>query len=896
MAKNKYTINIYYREYYINKYCFKMYVFIFLNFSIIWNLNANISDNNNDSILSDFVKNIEYFNNQYPQEKVYLHFDNTAYYKGDTIWFKCYVINEDNRKFTDISRVLYVELLSSEGSVVDYRKLKIVNGQCHGEFELPNNCRSGYYEIRAYTRYMLNWGSDWIFSRVFPIFEKPQKEGNYSQSVINKYKSIYKIRSEREPIVEGSNKVNVTFYPEGGNLVLGLTSQVAFKAIDNNGQNLEVSGLIFENGVGIKKIEAIHQGMGVFDFCPTKENEEVVLLINDKKCAFNLPTALKNGYVMHFNNNRSNYLTILLEKSSELSPETLGLSVLSRGKVKYFKKVQLEIKPLIINIQKDSLSAGVNQITLFDRKGRILCERLLFIEDTQQKNILLLSDKKLYTPYELISLNFKTDPETIFSLSVREQNSNLINRKIDIYTEFLLSSDLKGYIQNPSYYFENPNDSIRKKALDILMLVQGWSRYNWKQQAAGDEFPYFHYNENGLILQGSIVSENDNKKEKIKYKKNKKEVISGNLDSIQLYLEDLERLSNGQQYRITIKLDSTGHFRILWPDFEGKCPIRLLLVDKSNPTTSIHACRFRILLDRVFDPVPRTYTFDETTVDYNITNDSYIEQENIKKEKRSIEQVQLLDDVILEDKVINCKIYDVDREKTRWRDQGIKYPETFWEYLNDNGMNIKKVLAINEVKSYGKFICYSEPEDDYKRDVLNVHDIPLYRPFIGSVYVDLGISKTGKWENAYDRHSLGYGSRKYSVSRIPLNQIKKIKVYDAINWTFIYPYDGLTYSSKKLDVFFEPYAMNDSIDDQIPHIRTTNLEGFSVSKDCYAGKLPPLPDYKDYRRTLYWNPNVKTGVTGNASVTFYNNSRCHEIIISAEGLTNEGVPIFCYDK
>lgn len=880
----------------------RLYAFLVLNFSIIGNLSANISDDSEDSILSAFVENIVNFNTNFPQEKVYLHFDNTAYFKGDTIWFKGYVINEENRKFTDISRVLYVELLSPEGFVVDNRKLKIEEGQCHGEFELHSYDRSGYYEIRAYTRYMLNWGSDWIFSRVFPVFEMPQKEGNYSQHEINKYKNIYQIIPERESKVKEPNKVNVTFYPEGGNLVLGLTSRVTFKATNENGQDIVISGIVPESKVGIKKIEAVHQGMGVFDFCPAKENEKVELLIYGKKYTFILPVALKNGYVMRVDNNNSHYLNIILGKSSELKPETLGLSVLCRGKVATFRKFQIENESLLIKIHKDSLTAGVNQTTLFDSKGRILCERLFFVDESRQKNIQLLTEKKLYTPNEIIKLDFKTDPEAVFSISVRDPKGDVLKWNADINTDLLLSSELKGYIRDPNYYFEIPNDSIRKTALDILMLVQGWSRYNWKQQAAGDEFPFFYNYENGLILQGSLVPVFDKNQESIKYKdkdkdKDKdKEILYANLDSVLLYLEDFERLRRGLPYRIPVKFDSAGYFRLLWPDFKEKCPIRLRLVDKSNPDTSIHACRCRILLDRVFDPTPRAYNFYETKVDDIISDNSYVEQGKIAKEKRSIEQVQLLDEVIVEDKAIKYTTLDVDREKTRWRDQGLRYPETFWEYLRNKGINIKKVLADHEVKSYGKFICYTEPKDDYMRDVLNVHSIAPYRPFIGSVYADLGIPKTGKWENAYDRHSLRYGSRNSSVSRIPLSQIKKIKIYDVINFTFKHPFDGLTYRTKKMDVFFEPYAMSDSIDDQKPHIRTTNFEGFSVSKESYVGKLPPLPDYRDFRRTIYWNPNIKADSSGNASVTFYNNSRCREIVISAEGLTNEGVPIVFNNK
>ena len=103
------------------------------------------------------------------QERVYLHFDNTAYYLGETMWFKAYVSFGDNLRPSQLSKVLYVELVAPEGYVVETKKYKLDdNGCCNGEFELTPLLLSGYYEIRAYTRYMLNWDKEAIFSRVFP--------------------------------------------------------------------------------------------------------------------------------------------------------------------------------------------------------------------------------------------------------------------------------------------------------------------------------------------------------------------------------------------------------------------------------------------------------------------------------------------------------------------------------------------------------------------------------------------------------------------------------------------------------------------------------------------------------------------------------------------------------
>ena len=105
--------------------------------------------------LAGYVKNINRFATECPQEKVYLHFDNTGYYVGDTIWFKAYTVYAETVKPTTLSRVLHVELVTPRGEVVDSRKLKIENGQCHGEFALSRDYRGGFYEVRAYAEL---WG------------------------------------------------------------------------------------------------------------------------------------------------------------------------------------------------------------------------------------------------------------------------------------------------------------------------------------------------------------------------------------------------------------------------------------------------------------------------------------------------------------------------------------------------------------------------------------------------------------------------------------------------------------------------------------------------------------------------------------------------------------------
>ena len=129
--------------------------------------------------LNNYTKNFINFAKDYPQEQVYLHFDNTAYYLDETIWFKAYVVKSDRNSLSDISKILYVELVGAEGNILETKKLKIENGQCHGDFKLNTFNYAGFYEVRAYTRCMLNFGTQNYFSRVFPIYDKPIKDGEY---------------------------------------------------------------------------------------------------------------------------------------------------------------------------------------------------------------------------------------------------------------------------------------------------------------------------------------------------------------------------------------------------------------------------------------------------------------------------------------------------------------------------------------------------------------------------------------------------------------------------------------------------------------------------------------------------------------------------------------------
>jgi hypothetical protein len=155
------------------------------------------------------------FSKYYPQEKVYLHLDNTGYFKGETIWFKAYVTRCDNGHTTDLSKVLYVELLNPSGDVVKTRKLKIEDGQAYGDIKVDNIMVTGFYEIRAYTRYMTNWGSNACYSRVLPIFKEPRKEGDYSNPTLDKFSYNKRLHDNRTEETGNADIISLTTQDDG---------------------------------------------------------------------------------------------------------------------------------------------------------------------------------------------------------------------------------------------------------------------------------------------------------------------------------------------------------------------------------------------------------------------------------------------------------------------------------------------------------------------------------------------------------------------------------------------------------------------------------------------------------------------------------------------------------
>ncbi|MBO4216189.1 MAG: hypothetical protein J5888_07680, partial [Bacteroidaceae bacterium] len=440
------------------------------------------------------------FNKVVPQEKVYLHFDNMGYFENETLWFKAYVIRTDNGRATDMSKVLYVELLNPSGDVIKLRKYPIDSlGVAHGDMQLDSLLGSGFYEVRAYTRYMTNWGTNAVFSRVFPVFKKPKKEGDYSDLTIrpefyanrdpnNRYSddSLYQKAIDDGVYTHDHLKtISVNFYPEGGHLIVGKRCRVAVLAVDDNGRPHQGEGFVMnEKGDVLAAVMTDSLGRGLFEVVPDEGTLTYQMrnLKKDEKSQvqfFDLPKAQKQGCTLSLDA-VSEKMLATIQCSDSVCGNLLGYVIMNNGNI--IRCDTLTAVPLVeIEMGRQALPEGVNQMTLFDCLGRIMAERLFFKTPAPDKadSIRVVAKTTRLKPCGKVELELRTQPNANLSFSAMDAHTMTNGKQGNMKTWMLLSSEVRGYIPNVDYYFE-ADDKEHRKSADLLMLTQGWRRYDWR--------------------------------------------------------------------------------------------------------------------------------------------------------------------------------------------------------------------------------------------------------------------------------------------------------------------------------------------------------------------------------------------------------------------------------
>lgn len=817
----------------------------------------------------------EDFGKALPQEKVYLHFDNTSYYQGDAIWFQCYVVTSELNRPTALSKTVYVELLNPGGKIIAKRILPVKDGRCHGDFPLTQlPFYSGFYEVRAYTKYMLNFGEATLFSRVLPVFDKPQEDGNYSEKNIRKY-TAYKYPQSREG-TKKEKKVNLKFFPEGGNLVQGIPSRVAFEATDTYGNPLELSGIVVDKEKKeLVPFSVTHEGRGIFTYTPVGEGDKAVVTLNDKKYRFDLPKPLSQGFTLHIDNlSTTDSITIRIQKNAQTPSAVLALAVVCRGKTFNYSLLDVsKDEPLSFRINKTRLPAGVAQLILIDETGQIVADRLVFTRQAEQLSINVQTDKESYQPHDAVELDFTVRDAagkpvlSPLSVSVRDGMEEVENRH-SMLTDLLLMSEIKGYVHRPFYYFES-DDEEHRAALDQLLMVQGWRRYAWKYWAGTEPFELKYPPEQGVEVHGQVIS-------MVRGKPKPNVQISSFLMK-----REEDSATDNASFIDSFDTDSLGRFAFV-SNVSGKWNLILAVTEKGKKKDH------RIILDRVFSPAPKKYQLAEMQV--NI----------VEPKEMEVEQIVPTDTIPSEEVDFNkfMDAYEKSLAKTGNQEKIHRLDEVV---IKGKKRSQEKDIYNNRAKSIAYYDVASEIDDikdkgefignDIHELMLNMNENFIRRIFQGEEWL--------QYKNRMPLFVIDY--KPTMATEMDYNQYKLLNL-EAIK--SIYINEELSIKCKYADprmspldvdkmyscvVFIETYP-----EGQIPTqpgkgVRKTWLDGYSNdAKEFYQPDYSILPKEDDYRRTLYWNPELRPDENGNAKVRFYNNSRCRKLKISAETISGEG--------
>ncbi len=905
------------------------------------------------------------------QEKVFVHTDNQCYFVGDTLWYKAYVVRADNLQPTDMSRILYVELLSPDGLVVERQNIIISpKGYTCGQFTLRDSLYSGYYELRAYTRWMLNFNVrhhryrrdetwsfynkqmaadyfriwDGLYSRVFPIYSKPEEAGDYD------VRSMYQRPKTRIPKQKKEDLI-VTFYPEGGHLIQGVENRVAFEAVNQHGEAANLKGTLKADGMPDMEIKTEYMGRGSFVVTPSDKRLKAHFTFHDKEYSFSLPKAEKQGVAIMLDDNQ-----LKINTSQLLSECEYGLSVLCRGKLKYFSSITSltsitsTTSSTSITIPFDSLSSGVHDLTIFDSNGQILADRLFFVNRHENDGNLITADIKsthTYQPYEKIDIPVQlasTTEPTVFSLSILDTNTDEPTyNNGNIMTDLLLSSELKGFIAYPAYYFES-DDEVHRRHLDQLMMVQGWRKYNWTElsdtsrvmryepetsmtieggvykmlslnevepdeilnwqdgvgllgrKASEDYDPLDPFAESSESEDGGLLSSTDEIADPVDTWTETSTFEYGSIGNANDHvgvnhgnlrhevLVEAEISVDGQFVGGIMKTENGGHFLFNVPPFYGDAFLNMKAYKENDSIKKNMASRKdRKVLDEDAFPdyyVKRDVFFPMYTHDY-----TYYEKHQPEYTEEML--IDTVSELSMENDVhqlqnVNVKGHRRGRRAIDWKKPAfVMDAYDLYNDITDRGLSFGKL----DMRQFPVQVCkylFGNMNRYVKFNVDGRID--------GSTYYR---NYSPVSEGASDAEKAGI-FRANRTSQSLYNKLKLKRLQDIRVFTDFEPRtedSTMVVSSLLADATVEMVTIpNDGVQ---PTFRDRHIlfHGFNMAEDFYQPDYSNRPlDEKpaDYRRTLYWNPNAVTDEQGRFTATFYNNGKETRIRMTAAGVTSDG--------
>ncbi len=403
------------------------------------------------------------YDEQYPHEKIHMQLDRTMYNVGETLFYKLYVLL--GTEWTNISKNVYVDFYDHNGNFLKETVAPLFQSSAKGSYEVPKDYKGSFIHVKAYTRWMLNDDSVFLYERNIPI--NVAIEGNLKMTK--------------------SQLTRVEIFPEGGVLVNDLKSKVAFKATNSAGSPVFIKGFLVNNkNKVLDTLKVAHDGMGTFKLKPiTGENYSINWTDESgQKGTTPIVQALASGVVMNVTmDNEKAYVTV--ERSFDVPDNFKKMKMLVHQNQHIIYKVDFKGEERIAQkaaLPIDELPTGIVQISLFTNDWLPIAERIILVnnrlhEFNAQVSIQIANLNK--RGKNVLDLYVKDTTTANMSMSITDA-SVVTPEQQSIYSDFLLSNDIKGRVYNPAYYFSSDADSIAAH-LDLVMLTNGWRKFDWEK-------------------------------------------------------------------------------------------------------------------------------------------------------------------------------------------------------------------------------------------------------------------------------------------------------------------------------------------------------------------------------------------------------------------------------
>lgn len=763
---------------------------------------------------------------------------------------------------------------------------------------------------------MTNWDAAGVFSRVFPIFRTPEKAGDYAVCKIKNDYLDYRLGDalsldslspkERQRIEKRKRKAlkkqgsilddsipELTFYPEGGQLVRGLTSTVAFEYSLPDTAVMDFSGYLLDSrGDTLSPVQSIREGRGIFTCIPDTGRLSLTFLYDGRRYIRLLPLAEDSGFVLHVNATSSGRVHASVSSTPSLYGRLLGLALRQGGRVVAFDTLRSGASPVLKSFDRGSLPSGVNQLTLFDASGRVWADRLFFVCPDTLTDIAYIqccfSDSAI-APYRQESLSISGPPSSVVSVSVQDAGSMTNGYRGNVASWLLLSSELKGFIRHADYYLE-ADDAVHRRDADLLMLVQGWRRYDWRMMSGCAPFIKRQPLEDALYLDGQLLPRRKRQK----------------VTDISLKATLYNRY--GGVLKGEALTDSLGYYAFRLPDFVSRWNLFLVAAREDKREN------FRITVNRRFSPERKSYLYAESELLQPIAPYRYFRSDSssVSSLTPSYQPSYTLGGVTVKGRRAEGRrgwevsrnyaeersqfYFNMDAVVDSYLDRGEDCPFLFdwlmsipafskdyysgkrgiaWVYEDVGSyLPIGTDLEKGGSESMGQSMSAAPirlPKSHKPRASVSLYPERVVGNRIYGDYADAEFGKEGAPLVTLDEVKEVYVSLDHGVSRyLSEDQKERLARFDPIH-VFVYPHYSFGYKVKGL--------------------RSTYVDGYSIPRTFHMKDYSHMLKEADYRRTLYWNPNVELDADGKAEVTFWNNATCKEVHLSVEGLTSDGKPL-----